>query len=127
MKKIMFFAMALCMMSCASDYLEDVPSQEKETTKSVLVVNDDYKTMYAFVQDLVNSELFDGLTMPVNPSYDDLMHICAPIILTDVFGDTFAEGDCEKEYRLMLAYFEEKEPEGKIAAYLRYIIDNRMY
>lgn len=127
MKKVIISVMAvLALSSCSNDSFEEV-FESAQARQEVVVVTDDYKTMYSFLQDLVNSELFDGLTMPENPSYDDLMHTCAPIVMSDLFGDTFAEGDCEKEYRLMLAYFEENEPESEIASYLSYILEHGMY
>ena len=127
MKKVIISVMAvLALSSCSNDSFEEV-FESAQARQEVVVVTDDYKTMYSFLHDLVNSELFDGLTMPENPSYDDLMQLCAPIVMTDLFGDTFAEGDCEKEYRLMLAYFEENEPESEIASYLSYILEHGMY
>jgi hypothetical protein len=127
MRKIIISVMVVLAMTSCSNASVDEMIEGAQERQELVVVTDDYRTMYSFLQDLVSSELFEGLTMPENPSYDDLMHICAPIVMTDLFGDTFAEGDCEKEYRLMLAYFEENDPESEIAKYLRYIIENGMY
>lgn len=113
-------------MSCTNYSCDYVPVQEE---KPKVIVTEDYKVMYDFLQSMVESEVFEDLelSMPDSPSYDDLMYLCAPLVMSVQFGDTFAEGDCEKEYRLMLSYFEVHDPEADITGFLRYIIDNEMY
>ena len=125
MKKLTILCMAFLLTSCTSDYWEEMVV-ENEETKVAVVVDENYKTMYQFVEMLANSDLF-GLSCPESPSYDELMHIAAPVVMTDLFGDTIGEGDCEEIYRLMLVYFEDHEPEADITSYLRYIIDNNLY
>lgn len=124
MKKLLIFALALCLVSCSSESCEDFQQQEQPVENV-----ENYDVMYNFLHDMVESEVFEdlGLTMPENPTYDDLMYICAPLVMSVQFGDTFAEGDCEKEYRLMLSYFEIHDPLAEITGFLRYIIDNEMY
>ena len=124
MKKLTILCMAFLLTSCTSDYWEEVV--ENEETKVAVVVDENYKTMYQFVEMLANSDLF-GLSLPESPSYDELMHIAAPVVMSDLFGDTIGEGDFEEIYRLMLVYFEDHEPEADITSYLRYIIDNNLY
>lgn len=123
MNKFFIFIMAfLTMTSCTNDYFK-----EEEVQEQVVVVSEDYKVMYDFVDMLVYSELFDGLTMPDNPTLDELMAISASVIMTAEFGDTIGEGDCEEVYRVMLAWFVENDPEAEVTAFLQVIIDNEMY
>ena len=123
MKKLTIIVMALLAMSCSSDYMEDYAEESKSVE---FVISDEYRTMYDFVRELADSELF-GITMPDNPTYDDLMQLSAAAVLSDVFGDTFGEGDCESEYRLMHAYFSERYPNEEITRYLSYILDNGIF
>lgn len=125
MKKLFILVAAFCMMSCTTDYLEDV-IEEVQVEAKQQSVSEDYLIMYQFVDDLVFSELF-GLTMPENPSYDELMNISASVIMTDTFADTIGEGDCEKVYRLMFAYFQEHDPNAKVTSYLEYLLINGLY
>lgn len=125
MKKLFILVAAFCLTSCTTDYLEDVIEVQTVEAKQQSV-SEDYLIMYQFVDDLVFSELF-GLTMPENPSYDELMNISASVIMTDTFADTIAEGNCEKVYRLMYAYYQENDPEGELTLYLEYILLNGLY
>lgn len=124
MKKLFILVAAFCMMSCTTDYLEEIEEVQVEAKQQS--VSEDYLIMYQFVDDLVFSELF-GLTMPENPSYDELMNISASVIMTDTFADTIGEGDCEKVYRLMFAYFQEHDPNAKVTSYLEYLLINGLY
>ena len=123
MKKLSVIVLAILLASCSSNYMEDYTEQSKQ----VEIVNyDEYLTMRTFVQDLCDSELF-GFSMPSNPTYKDLMNMAAYAILTDVWGDTFGEGDCLKVYSLVLDYFKANDPDARIVSYLDYIITNELY
>ena len=118
MKKIfMAVAVMFLMASCTS---------ECDFESGYQFTQDEYETMYEFVGDLYHSEMFE-MSEPVNPSYEEMMTVCATIIRTDLFGDTFAEGDCEKVYRLMYAYFLQMQPDAEITNYLGYILEHGMY
>ena len=117
MKHFLVIVSALLFMGCTNEEFIDNSYKYSE---------DDYRTMYEFIQNIYDSDLF-GIEMPVSPSYDEMMQIASKVIMTDVFGDTIGEGDCEKEYRLMLAYFNFVDPNADVTKYLEYIIEHEMY
>jgi hypothetical protein len=124
MKKVFIFAMALFMMSCTSSCWDEAEEPQEE---SQVVYSKEYQIMYLFVDNLVSSELWEGLTMPANPTLDELMQISEKAILTDIFGDTIGEGDCEQVYRTMLAYYIVHKPDYEFTEYLKFIIEHEMY
>ena len=106
MKKVFVFALALMSMSCTNGFVEEIEElEEVQEVKKTMEVNEDYKTMYDFVDWICYYEDLFGLKMPSNPSYDELMSIAASVIVTDTFADTLGECNCEKVYLLMLDYF----------------------
>ena len=118
MKKIIIAVSALLMMmSCTNESDFEVAYQHTQQ---------EYATMYEFVGELYQSELFD-MEAPAKQTYEEMMNICANIVRTDTFCDTFAEGNCEKIYRLMFAYFSSMQPNAEITSYLNYILVNEMY
>jgi chloramphenicol O-acetyltransferase len=122
MKKLFILAMAFLSMACTNqvdELIEEV--EEKE-----VVISEEYRTMYTFIEDIYYSELF-GIELPVNPNYDEMMQIAAPIIMTDTFADTLGECECEQVYRLMFAYFQEHDPHAKVTSYLEYLLVNGLY
>ncbi len=125
MRKIMVFVMAIAMTSCANGVVEEF-EEMTEQAEETRTYSEDYRVMYEFLTELYASELFE-MEKPGEYTYEQMMYIAAPIVQSDIFGDTFAEGDCEQVYRLMLAWFSENEPDAEITAYLSYIIENRMY
>jgi hypothetical protein len=124
MKKVFIFAMALFMMSCTSSCWDEAEEPQEE---SQVVYSKEYQIMYLFVDNLVSSELWEGLTMPGNPTLDDLMRISEDAMNTDIFGDTIGEGDCEQVYRTMLAYYLTYKPDDEFTQYLLFIVDHEMY
>jgi hypothetical protein len=124
MKKVFIYAMAFIMMSCTGSSCMDDENVMKETQ---VEYSEEYKTMYLFVDELVSSELWEGLTMPENPTLDDLMRISEDAMNTDIFGDTIGEGDCEQVYRTMLAYYLTYKPDDEFTQYLLFIVDHEMY
>lgn len=122
MKKVVFLLLAMLTMSCSNDIIEE----EIEETVALNCTQDEYDTMYEFMEVLYYSELF-GISKPDNLTYDDMMLISAPIIMSDTFADTIGEGECEKVYRLMLAYFKDKYPEASVTSYLQHILDCGLY
>lgn len=125
MKKVLLFVAALCLMSCAKEYTDEVIENEP-IQKIEVSFPDGYATMYLFVQSIVESELF-GLEMPANPTYDDLMRISVSAICHDLWDDTFGEGDCEAEYRLIYAYYLEREPDSDIVKMFAFILEHELY
>ena len=126
MKKYFVLAMALCVMSCskqAETAYEIEETKQEEVTR--VEFSEDYETMYLFVSLIVESELFD-LAMPVNPTLDDLMHIGAAAILHELWGDTFGEGDYTEEYKIILSYFREHEPDAEIVEVLEFVFEHGM-
>ena len=115
MKKILFALLLLC-TSCTSN--EELAHFE--------YTHDEYCVMFAFMEELHESGLFD-IAEPEKPSFDEMMMVAGPIIMSDTFGDTLAEGDCLDVYLLMYRYFSELYPEASVTKYLNYILTNEMY
>lgn len=88
--------------------------------------HEDYCTMLEFVECLHCLEIF-GVDDPAGKTYDELMHIAAPVIMTDTFADTLGEGDCEQVYLLMFDYFKSMYPEAQVTGYLNEVITNELY
>lgn len=122
MRKLFVLLMAFAAVSCTGYTEYDELVEEKVE----YVSPDDYATMYDFVMMVRDSELFD-LELPSTMTYDEMMRISAHIVMTDLFGDTIGEGDCEDVYRLMLAYYLVHDPDATITSYLSYILENGMY
>jgi hypothetical protein len=122
MKKVFIFAMAFLAMSCTSQFDEVEENQEKQVAFS-----EDYQTMYLFVEDIISSELWENLTMPLNPTLEDLMQIAEEAMQTDIFGDTIGEGDCEKPYKAMLSYYLANKPDDEFTEYLMFLVEHEMY
>ena len=124
MKKVFIFAMALFMVSCTTDAcMGEGTRQETE-----IVYSDDYRVMYAFVDECVSYEdLFEGISLPPNPTLDELMAISKDIICSDVFADTIGEGDCEQVYKTMYYYYKVHYPDDEFTWFLEFIIEHEMY
>lgn len=114
MKKILFAVLILC-TACTNN---------EETYFEY--THDEYCVMFAFMEELHESGLFD-VAEPEEPTYDEMMLIAAPIIMSDTFGDTLAEGDCLDVYLLMYRYFSTLYPEASVTKYLNYILTNELY
>lgn len=130
MKKLAILVLALCATSCTSDYMEEIIEEQEVENITALqetAVSEDYQTIYEFVDWVCFYEDLFGLQMPSSPTYDELMHMAAGVVMTDTFADTLAECDCEKVYRLMLEYFSENEPENDVVAYLTHILECGLY
>lgn len=127
MKKIFVFVMAVCLVSCskqAETACEIEEDKQEEVTR--VEFSEDYETMYLFVQNIVDSELF-GIDMPVNPTLDDLMKIGASAILHELWGDTLGEADYRKEYEIILAYYLKHAPDAEIVELLEMFFEHGMY
>lgn len=112
MKKIIF-VLSLIVASCTTE------SDYEYST-------DNYKTMYEFVDCLYSSELF-GIENPFGKTYDQLMLIAAPVIMTDTFADTIGEGDCYEVYILMHDYFAATGQNQKVVEYIDFILEHELY
>jgi len=114
MKKILFAVLILC-TACTNN---------EETHFGY--THDEYCTMFAFMEELHESGLFD-IPEPEKPSFDEMMRTAGPIIMSDTFGDTLAEGDCLDVYLLMYRYFSELYPKTSVTKYLSCILTNELY
>ena len=114
MKKILFAVLILC-TACINN---------EETYFEY--THDEYCTMFAFMEELHESGLFD-IPEPEKPSFDEMMMVAGPIIMSDTFGDTLAEGNCLEVYLLMYRYFSTLYPEASVTKYLSYILTNELY
>lgn len=114
MKKILFAVLLLC-TACTNN---------EETHFEY--THDEYCTMFAFMEELHESGLFD-IPEPEKPSFDEMMMVAGPIIMSDNFGDTLAEGNCLEVYLLMYRYFSELYPKASVTKYLSYILTNELY
>ena len=114
MKKILFAVLLLC-TACTSN---------EETHFEY--THDEYCIMFAFMEELHESGLFD-IPEPEKPSFDEMMMIAGPIIMSDTFGDTLAEGNCLEVYLLMYRYFSALYPKASVTKYLSYILTNELY
>ena len=123
MKHISILLIALFTISCSNSI--DI-EKEYMSSNSFEYTQDNYCEMFGFIEYLYESELF-GLSEPEKPTYDEMMLIAAPIIMSDTFGDTLAESDCSKVYFLMYDYFKIVYPEYSVTKYLKNIIDKEQY
>ena len=114
MKKILFAVLILC-TACTNN---------EETHFEY--THDEYCVMFAFMEELHESGLFD-IPEPEKPSFDEMMMVAGPIIMSDTFGDTLAEGDCLEVYLLMYRYFSVLYPKASVTKYLSYILTNELY
>lgn len=117
MKKVMIILSAFLVMSCTND---------ADFESSYNYNHEEYSTMYQFIETLHESDLFD-VASPDAMSYDEMMLTAAPIIMSDTFADTLAEGDCGKVYFTMLYYFNATHPDAAVTSYLRDIIERELY
>lgn len=129
MKKIFYVFMTIVSAICLSLMFTSCSTNDEyeEILEEYKYSEQDYNTMYDYVTCLYDSGLFSIEKPNSNTTYKQLIISCASVIMTDEFGDTFAEGYCYNIYCLVYDYYIQYNPNAKVVYYIKYLLDNDLY